>query len=39
MCVLYVSSGSKVKPITCGCITMGSALFLYFKVHITQGLE
>ena len=26
MCVLYVSFWSKVRPITFGCVTMGSAL-------------
>ena len=26
MCVLYVSFGSKVRPITSGCVAMGSAL-------------
>ena len=28
MCVLYVSSGSKVRPGTFGCVPMGSACFL-----------
>ena len=29
MCVLYVSFGSKVRPITFGCVAMGStALFI-----------
>ena len=35
MCVLYVSFGSKVKPINFGCIAMGSPL-LYFEVQITR---
>ena len=26
MCVLYVSFGSKLRPRTCGCVAMGSAL-------------
>ena len=26
ICVLYVSCGSKVRPRTCGCVAMGSAL-------------
>ena len=26
MCVLYVSFGSKVRPITFGCVAMGSAV-------------
>ena len=26
MCVLYVSSGSKVRPRTFGCVAMGSAV-------------
>ena len=26
MCVLYMSFGSKVKPITFGCVAMGSAV-------------
>ena len=26
MCVLYVSFGSEVRPITFGCVAMGSAL-------------
>ena len=28
MCVLYVSFGSKVRPITFGCVAMGIALFI-----------
>ena len=30
MCVLYVSFGSKVRPITFRCVTMGSAVLLMF---------
>ena len=26
MCVLYVSFGSKVRPITFGCVSLGSAV-------------
>ena len=35
MCVLYVSFGSKVKPITFGCIAMGSAV-VYVKIQIAR---
>ena len=31
MCVLYVSFGSKVRPITFGCVAMGSALVVNFR--------
>ena len=32
ICVLYVSFGSKVRPITFGCVAMGSALpILYYR--------
>ena len=42
MCVLYASFGSKVRPITFGCVAMGSALLLYLGPccsYILQGLE
>ena len=29
MCVMYVSFGSKVRPITFGCVAMGSALCVF----------
>ena len=32
MCVLYVSFGSKARPITFGCVAMGSVV--YFDVQI-----
>ena len=28
MCVLYVSFGSKLRPITFGCVAMGSEIIL-----------
>ena len=31
MCVLYVSFGSKVRPITFGCIDMHSAVLFIFR--------
>ena len=31
MCVLYVSFGSKVRPITIGCVAMGSALLFIVR--------
>ena len=31
MCVLYVSFGSKVRPITYGCIAMGSAVLFILR--------
>ena len=34
MCVLYVSFGSKVRPRTCGCVAMGSALLCIFKSRL-----
>ena len=34
MCVLYVSFGSKVRPITFGCVSMRSAVLVIFKVQI-----
>ena len=37
LCVLYVSFGSKVRPITFGCVAMGSVV--YFEVHIALILH
>ena len=34
MCVLYVSFGSKVRPRTFGCITMGSALLFIVRSRL-----
>ena len=34
MCVLYVSFGSKVKPITFGCVAMGSALLFIVRSRL-----
>ena len=34
MCVLYVSFGSKVRPITFGCVAMGSAFFCIFRSRL-----
>ena len=31
MCVLYVSFGSKVRPITFGCVVIGSAMLFIFR--------
>ena len=31
MCVLYVSSGSKVRPRTFGCVAMGSAVLFILR--------
>ena len=31
MCVLYVSVGSKVKPITFGCVAISSAVLLILR--------
>ena len=31
MCVLYVSFGSKVRPITFGCVAMRSAVLFIFR--------
>ena len=42
MCVLYVSVGSKVSPITFVCVTMGSAVLFNLGPdcsYILQGLE
>ena len=41
MCVLYVSFGSKVRPITFGCIAMGSAMLFILRPdcsYFPQGL-
>ena len=34
MCVMYVSFGSKVRPRTFGCITMGSALLCILRSRL-----
>ena len=34
MCVLYVSFGSKVRPITFGCLAMGSALLFIVRPRL-----
>ena len=34
MCVLYVSFGSKVRPITFGCIAMRSAVLFIFRSRL-----
>ena len=34
MCVLYVSFGSKVRPRTCGCVAMGSALLFIVRSRL-----
>ena len=34
MCVLYVSFGSKVRPITFGCVARGSAVFFMFRFRL-----
>ena len=34
MCVLYVSFGYKVRPITFGCVAMGSALLCTINIII-----
>ena len=42
LCVLYVSFGSKVRPRTFGCITIGSALLFILGPdfsYIMKGLE
>ena len=38
MCVLYVSFGSKVRPITFGCVAMHSEVLFIFRSRL-QGLE
>ena len=34
MCVLYVSFGSKVRPIIVGCVAMGSAVLFIFRSRL-----
>ena len=34
MCVLYVSFGSKVRPITFGCVAMHSAVLFIFRSRL-----
>ena len=34
MCVLYVSFGSKVRPITLGCVAMGSLLLFIVRSRL-----
>ena len=34
MCVMYVSFWSKVRPITFGCVAMGSALLCIFRSRL-----
>ena len=34
MCVLYVSFGSKVRPITFGCVAMGSAVLFILRSRV-----
>ena len=34
MCVLYASFGSKVRPITYGCVAMGSAVLLILRYRL-----
>ena len=34
MCVLYVSVGSNVRPITFGCVAMGSVVLFIFKSRL-----
>ena len=34
MCVLYVSFGSKVRPITIGCATMGIAVLFILRSRL-----
>ena len=34
MCVLHVSFGSKVRPRTFGCVSMGSALWIIFRSRL-----
>ena len=33
-CVLYVSFGSKIRPRTCGCVAMGSALLFIVRSRL-----
>ena len=34
MCVLYVNFGSKVSPITSGCVSMRSAVLFIFRSRL-----
>ena len=34
MCLLYVSFGSKVRPRTCGCLVMGSAVLFILRSRL-----
>ena len=34
MCMLYVNFGSKVRPITFGCVAMGSAVLLILRSRL-----
>ena len=34
MCVLYVTYGCKVKPRTCGCVAMGSAVLFILRSRL-----
>ena len=34
MCVLYVNFGSKVRPITFGCVSIGSAVLFIFRSRL-----
>ena len=34
MCVMYVSFGSKVRPITIGCVAMGSAVLFILRYRL-----
>ena len=34
MCVLYVSSGSKVRPRTFGCVAMGNAVLFILRSRL-----
>ena len=37
--MLYVSFGSKVRPITFGCVAMGSALLFIVRSRVHDGNE
>ena len=34
MCMLYMSFGSKVRPITFGCVAMGSAVLFIWRFKL-----
>ena len=34
MCVMYVSFGAKVRPITFGCVAMGSAVLFILRSRL-----